>query len=213
MVPVSDIWKFNMRKKKSRLKIFSALEVADLCGVVNQTAINWIKSGYLKAFITPGGQYRIYTEDLLEFLESRGMKIPDVLHSLCKESNKKCVLIYLEDSFFLRLLHEKIESGCPNYQIILPLSPFEAGVLATREKPDFIILSSNMDGISDENLEALFPYSRKGEGDSKQKLIVVKDKGSSSPLSFVADFTVDCSLEAELPASQRIVSFIIASNS
>lgn len=201
-----------MGKKKGRLKVFSALEVAGLCGVVNQTAINWIKSGYLKAFTTPGGQYRIYAEDLLEFLESRGMKIPDVLYSLCKESNKKCVLIYMEDSFFLRLLHEKIESGCPNYQIISPLSPFEAGVLATREKPGFMILSSNMVGISDENLEALFPCSQKGEEDSKQKIIVVKDKESSSPLSFVADFTVDCSLGTELSAN-RIVSFIIASNS
>ena len=45
----------------------SALEVANICGVVNQTAINWIKSGHLKAFITPGGQYRVYTDDLISF--------------------------------------------------------------------------------------------------------------------------------------------------
>ena len=42
--------------KKNKIKIYSAMEVAKLCGVVNQTAINWIKSGYLPAFTTPGGQ-------------------------------------------------------------------------------------------------------------------------------------------------------------
>ena len=36
--------------------VYSALEVAEICGVVNQTAINWIRKGYLKAFMTPGGQ-------------------------------------------------------------------------------------------------------------------------------------------------------------
>lgn len=197
-----------MGKKESRLKIFSALEVAGLCGVVNQTAINWIKSDYLKAFTTPGGQYRIYAEDLLEFLESRGMRIPDILHSLCKESEKKCVLIYMEDSFFLKLLHEKIESSCPDHQIISALSPFEAGVLAVRQKPDFVILSGSMDGMSDENLKAFFPHSRKGEkdGNSNQKIIVVKDK--NSPLfSLSADFTVECSPDADL-AADKIVSFI-----
>ena len=66
-----------MGKKEKKVRIFSALEVADICGVVNQTAINWIKNGFLKAFMTPGGQYRVYAEDLLAFLSSRGMRIPD----------------------------------------------------------------------------------------------------------------------------------------
>ena len=34
-----------MVKKRKRIKIYSALEVANICGVVNQTAINWIKNG------------------------------------------------------------------------------------------------------------------------------------------------------------------------
>ena len=56
-----------MAKSIKKIRIFSALEVANLCGVVNQTAINWIRNGYLKAFTTPGGQYRIYAEDLMAF--------------------------------------------------------------------------------------------------------------------------------------------------
>lgn len=33
-----------MAKKTSKVKIYSALEVANICGVVNQTAINWIRN-------------------------------------------------------------------------------------------------------------------------------------------------------------------------
>ena len=50
-----------------------------MCGVVNQTAINWIKNGYLKAFNTPGGQYRVYKDDLIEFINARGMRVPEAL--------------------------------------------------------------------------------------------------------------------------------------
>ncbi len=60
-----------MSRSDKKVNIFSALEVANICGVVNQTAINWIRNGHLKAFTTPGGQYRIYAEDLVDFLNAR----------------------------------------------------------------------------------------------------------------------------------------------
>ena len=41
-----------MKKEKQKPQIYSALEVANICGVVNQTAINWIKSNYVKVFKT-----------------------------------------------------------------------------------------------------------------------------------------------------------------
>lgn len=62
-----------------RQKNYSALKVAQICGVVNQTAINWIKAGLLKAFKTPGGQYRVYPEDLAAFMRKRVMKVPSEL--------------------------------------------------------------------------------------------------------------------------------------
>ena len=39
-------------KEVKKPVVYSALEVAKICGVVNQTAINWIKNNYLKAFKT-----------------------------------------------------------------------------------------------------------------------------------------------------------------
>lgn len=65
-----------MAKRHKKMRMFSALEVANICGVVNQTTINWIKEGHINAFTTPGGQYRLYPEDLKAFLEERNMKVP-----------------------------------------------------------------------------------------------------------------------------------------
>ena len=41
-----------MSKDINKTIVYSALEVANICGVVNQTAINWIRNGYLTAFST-----------------------------------------------------------------------------------------------------------------------------------------------------------------
>ena len=73
-----------MEKSKKTI-VYSALEVANVCGVVNQTAINWIRNGYLTAFSTPGGQYRVYHDDLVNFMKKRGMRLPKELH----ETDKK----------------------------------------------------------------------------------------------------------------------------
>ncbi len=74
-----------MTKRAKKQRLFSALEVANICGVVNQTAINWIKNGHLNAFTTPGNQYRVYPEDLVAFLEERGMKVPPEVREAAEE--------------------------------------------------------------------------------------------------------------------------------
>ena len=99
-----------MEKKRKRIKIYSALEVANICGVVNQTAINWIKNGSLKAFTTPGGQYRVYAEHLVDFLKERGMKVPaEVLGSLNDGFvNEKKILIISPDRVAIKELRDSL---------------------------------------------------------------------------------------------------------
>ena len=65
-----------MSKEFEKTIVYSALEVANICGVANQTAINWIRNGYLKAYSTPGGQYRVYADDLVGFMSDRNMRVP-----------------------------------------------------------------------------------------------------------------------------------------
>ncbi len=138
-----------MTKRVKKVRIFSALEVANICGVVNQTAINWIKNNHLKAFTTPGGQYRIYSEDLIEFLNSRGMRVPEELSSIVEKinSNKK-VMIIDDDKDLNEMMKLIFSRKLENFDIIQAFDGFEAGKLLVSEKPDVIILDIDLPGVN-----------------------------------------------------------------
>jgi two-component system OmpR family response regulator len=124
-----------MPKNSKKVRIFSALEVANLCGVVNQTAINWIRNGYLKAFQTPGGQYRIYAEDLMRFLDTRGMRIPAELEERFKDDVDWGSLLIVDDDAELNdLIKRWFERKLGSFSIHQAYDGFEAGRLLA-EKP------------------------------------------------------------------------------
>ncbi len=135
-----------MAKASKKIRIFSALEVANLCGVVNQTAINWIRSDYLKAFMTPGGQYRIYLEDLLAFLEARSMKIPPELESGTDVDWTRLAIID-DDRMLNDVIKKFIEKGNNPFTIDQAFDGFQAGALLTEKRPGFIILDIDLPGL------------------------------------------------------------------
>jgi CheY-like chemotaxis protein len=142
-----------MPRHDKRIRIFSALEVSNICGVVNQTAINWIKSGYLKAFTTPGGQYRVYADDLLEFLRSRGMRVPKELLQLeAEEGEWNRVLIVDDDSEFNNVVKKYLGKRLPDHTILQALDGYEAGRFLAEHKPSVIILDIDLPGIDGHNL-------------------------------------------------------------
>ncbi|HOV63356.1 MAG TPA: response regulator [Spirochaetia bacterium] len=141
-----------MAKNGKKVRIFSALEVANICGVVNQTAINWIKSNHLKAFTTPGGQYRIYAEDLVQFLGSRNMRIPEELIALTRESGKPAILIVDDDEELNNMLKEVFERRLEGYDIYQAFDGFEAGRALTEILPRVIILDIDLPGVNGHKL-------------------------------------------------------------
>jgi excisionase family DNA binding protein len=140
-------------KKEKKVRIFSALEVADICGVVNQTAINWIKNGFLKAFMTPGGQYRVYAEDLLTFLTSRGMRIPeDLLENGESAADWRRILIVDDDENINTLLKRFLARRLPAFTIMQAFDGFEAGRQISEWKPGVILLDISLPGIDGHKL-------------------------------------------------------------
>lgn len=137
-----------MGKKEKKVRIFSALEVAGICGVVNQTAINWIKNGFLKAFTTPGGQYRVYPEDLLEFLTARGMRIPAELADKGDQNLVwQRILIVDDDETINNLLKKYLARKLPSVTILQAFDGFEAGRLLSESKPGVVLLDINLPGV------------------------------------------------------------------
>ena len=142
-----------MPKIGHKVKIFSALEVANICGVVNQTAINWIKNGYLKAFTTPGGQYRIYAKDLAAFLDNRGMgDSGEALQVLLEKADWKALLIASSDQELSNRLRDELFGLLPDFSVFQAFDGFELGLRLTGEKPGFILLDWDLPGISHNKL-------------------------------------------------------------
>jgi excisionase family DNA binding protein len=142
-----------MSKKEKKVRIFSALEVADICGVVNQTAINWIKNGFLKAFMTPGGQYRVYAEDLLAFLSSRGMRVPAELTENAEDDAMwNRILIVDDDESINTLMKKYLVRRMPGATVQQAFDGFEAGKLITGSHPGVIVLDISLPGIDGHRL-------------------------------------------------------------
>jgi two-component system, OmpR family, response regulator len=142
-----------MAKKEKKVRIFSALEVADICGVVNQTAINWIKNGFLKAFMTPGGQYRVYAEDLLAFLTSRGMRVPAELMENAEDGPIwDRVLIVDDDENINTLMKRYLSRRMPSATVLQAFDGFEAGKQISDQRPGVIVLDISLPGIDGHRL-------------------------------------------------------------
>lgn len=191
-----------MEKKRKRIKIYSALEVANICGVVNQTAINWIKNGSLKAFTTPGGQYRVYAEHLVDFLKERGMKVPaEVLESLNDGFvNEKKILIIDTDRVAIKELRDSLADFLTGYSFISAVTSFDAGRLLMAEKPEIIILTEAFPELTVENLYDTISSRRDYE---KPAIIFIADENSTARESRKADLFLHQPVEIE-----KLVGFI-----
>ena len=137
-----------MSKTNVKPVVYSALEVANICGVVNQTAINWIRSGYLKAYSTPGGQYRVYADDLADFMQSRNMRLPQELVDLCGgETGKRTILIVDDDNGLNNVIKTFFQKKFPKADILQAFDGFEAGAIMTEHKPHCVILDMHLPGV------------------------------------------------------------------
>jgi excisionase family DNA binding protein len=167
------------KKQKTKVKIFSALEVANICGVVNQTAINWIRNGYLKAFSTPGGQYRVYAEDLLAFLKSRGMRVADeVLEMLAERLERKTLVVLDRDQDRSDTLKNLVETRFPHFTVIQAFDCFDAGRKFSEAKPGIVLLGTDLPDI---NTRDIARKIKNDPGLGRPRVIAFTDGTALSP--------------------------------
>ena len=136
-----------MSKEFEKTIVYSALEVANICGVANQTAINWIRNGYLKAYSTPGGQYRVYADDLVKFMMERNMRVPENLTSLCTPVSNNNILVVEDDMGLNTVLHQYLSKEFSGVQVYQAFDGFEAGSLMASKKPTVVVLDLNLPGV------------------------------------------------------------------
>lgn len=201
-----------MARTNKKERVFSAHEVANFCNVVNQTAINWIDRGYLEAYTTPGGQYRVYADVLAAFMQAQGMRIPEELKQILAEQAKiEQVLIVDDDVELNDLIKQFLDKRYPDFKVNQAYDGFEAGRAITEQKPDVVILDINLPGVdgfklcryikADENLSRPIVIAITGSEDADVQA-KAKDAGADGFLPKPIDLESLPSLIEQLAAER-----------
>lgn len=130
-------------------RFFTTSEVARYCAVTNDGVLKWIKSGKLRAFSTPGGHYRVSSEDFREFLEKYEIPIDEAFFS--GQSKARTVLVVDDEADIRDIVRRVLRDAEPNLRIEEASDGYEAGIKIGQLQPDLIVLDVMMprvDGIS-----------------------------------------------------------------
>lgn len=131
-----------MRKKA----LFTTGEVAAHCGVSYEAVKEWIKTGKLKAYATPGKHRRIPTESFKQFLQKYHWPL---LGEAERPTARRRVLVVDDDSDIISLIMKGL-SRIGEYELASATDGFEAGLQVLTFHPDLIILDlmmPQMDGF------------------------------------------------------------------
>ncbi len=132
-------------------------EAARICGVSRTTMWNWVKSGHIDAFVTPGGHHRLSREEIDRIVSERNIQ--------SKPVSEKTVLIVDDDPGFRKTLKEKLSRA--GYVAEIAIDGFEAGLKVREIRPDLVVLDLFMPGMDG------FEVCRKIKQNEELKLIKV----------------------------------------
>ncbi len=119
---------------------FSIPKAAKHCSISRVTLWRWVRTGKLKAFLTPGGQYRIRKEDLELFISGKMGHLPQ--SEFLKE---KKILIVDDDPGVQKVLVRMLSTN--GFRAEVASDGFEAGVKIVQFKPDLMVLDLYMPGM------------------------------------------------------------------
>jgi excisionase family DNA binding protein len=126
-----------------RDKVFTTFQAADYCQVSPFTIRNWVESGVLPGYKTPGGHRRILKRNLDEFLKKHGMPGPEEQ----ARPAKKRVLVVDDDKSVNDFVSKVIAQIDKEAEIAVAMDGFEAGAKVISFKPDVVILDLRMPGL------------------------------------------------------------------
>lgn len=123
--------------------VLTVFKASKLCSVSPKTIINWIESGLIKAYKTPGGHRRINRNDLIAFMEKQGMPLPEK----DADTGRIKILVVDDDPIIVESIVQALEEDEYDYEVISAADGFEAGIQVSHFKPDLLILDIMMPDI------------------------------------------------------------------
>ncbi|HXI04269.1 MAG TPA: response regulator [Candidatus Saccharimonadales bacterium] len=129
-----------VKAPSNQSKLLTTGEVARYCDVSTNAVKKWIRNGRLKAFRTPGGHFRVDSEDFKEFLVRHQMPVyPEFF-----EKGARKVLLVDDDSTVREMLAEVIRSMDLGLEVEQAEDGYEALLKAGHSKPDLLVLDLKM---------------------------------------------------------------------
>ncbi|MFP4522692.1 MAG: response regulator [Fibrobacterota bacterium] len=122
-------------------EVLTTYEVAKCLNVFTNTVINWMNTGKLNGYKTPGGHRRIPREEFEKFVKDNNLNVS------IEFSGKKKILIVEDDEDAMELYSNIFKDS--DYNIQKVYTGFSAGITATF-KPDLILLDimlPDLDGL------------------------------------------------------------------
>ena len=132
-------------------RFFTTTEIARYCEVSNDGVLKWIKAGKLRAFATPGGHYRISSEDFREFLNRYAFPIQESFFAERPPQHIRRILIVDDEADQREILRRLLRSSEPDWALEEAADGYEAGIKIGTQRPDLVILDLMMpriDGLS-----------------------------------------------------------------
>jgi excisionase family DNA binding protein len=131
-------------------KKLSTGEVARLCGATTASVNNWIKGNKIKAYNTPGGQYRILVKDLINFIRENNMPVPEEL----KDFIKRSLLIIDSNNANIKVITKAASSIKIGLEVFSESNFYEGLLKAGNIKPDIMFLNTEL--INNKEVEKVY---------------------------------------------------------
>jgi len=141
-------------------KIFTTFDAARIFNVDITTVINWVDSGKLPAYKTPGGHRRITRDDLADFAARYGLPMEKpLLKSMDKSASgqksfcpKKLKVLIVEDDASVAGFISKVVRGTftgKGYDVLFEVATdgFQGGEKLSSFKPDIVVLDIRLPGV------------------------------------------------------------------
>lgn len=128
--------------QSKRRQGFRTGEIAEHCEVTLQTVHNWINTGKLSAYATPGGHKRIKRSEFITFLGRYGFP------PLQEDYRLAAKILVVEDHSDVLLTIVRMLKKSDSYDVLEATNGFDAGIQILKSLPDLVILDLYMPGMS-----------------------------------------------------------------
>lgn len=160
--------------EENTTKWYSVDDIAAFCGVVAQTAIQWLNANELEGQKDEAGNVRVAPDALLAFMRSKNLHIPEQVLADCGLSREdyvpSSVLIVDDDQAWNTIIMQFLKKRFANMQIFQAFNGFEAGSQMVIKQPKCVILDLDLPGADGRKL---CRYIKESDAFGKPAIIVV----------------------------------------